>query len=176
MKAQSNLAPITTLTVVKTSQPASTLDQTIQEIYDQINQRAYDLYAQRGYLDGFHHEDWLNAESELFSPAPVSIREEEDAFHVRVEVPGFSAEQLEVKVEPARLLIQGSAEQREEQKSGQIIYSESRYSNIFRVVNLPGEVDPHNATASVKDGILNLTLPKTTVAKAASVEVKAAAA
>ncbi len=175
MNTQDNSVPITNLTVIKTSQPV-TLDQTIQEIYDQIARRAYELYCQRGYIDGFHHDDWLIAESELLTSAPISIHEEEDAYSVHVEVPGFSAEQIEVQVEPTRLLIQGNAEQQNEQRSGRVIYSESRRSNIFRVVSLPGEVEPQNASASVKDGILFLTLPKAAAAKAANVEVKAAAA
>lgn len=35
--------------------------------HDLIAQRAYELYANRGYLDGFHMQDWLEAEQEFLN-------------------------------------------------------------------------------------------------------------
>ena len=36
-------------------------------VHELIAQRAYQLYATRGYLDGFHIQDWLQAEQEFLS-------------------------------------------------------------------------------------------------------------
>lgn len=33
--------------------------------HEQIARRAYELYAQRGYIDGYAEEDWAQAEREL---------------------------------------------------------------------------------------------------------------
>jgi hypothetical protein len=41
---------------------------TIQDPLEQIRRRAYELYEQRGRQDGFHEQDWLQAESEIRSP------------------------------------------------------------------------------------------------------------
>jgi len=37
-----------------------------------IAERAYEIYADRGYADGFDREDWLRAERELKTPRPMS--------------------------------------------------------------------------------------------------------
>jgi hypothetical protein len=38
---------------------------TPQDALEQIRRRAYELYEQRGRQDGFHEQDWLQAESEV---------------------------------------------------------------------------------------------------------------
>lgn len=177
MKAQTGLAPITSLTLVKTSEPLSQLDRTIREIHEQISRRAYDFFERRGYAHGSHFNDWLDAESELFNAVPVSIMEQDDGIVLHAEVPGFNPQELEVKVEPERVLIQGKSDRESrQQREGKVIYSESQTSGIFRVVDLPVEVDPERASAQLKDGILQLYLPKAEGAKAKQLEVKAVAA
>jgi DUF2934 family protein len=39
---------------------------------DDIAERAYEIYADRGYADGFDREDWLRAERELKAPCAVA--------------------------------------------------------------------------------------------------------
>ena len=39
----------------------------IQDPLESIRRRAYELYEQRGRQDGFHEQDWLQAESEILS-------------------------------------------------------------------------------------------------------------
>ena len=38
-----------------------------QDALEQIRRRAYELYEQRGRQDGFHEQDWLQAETEILS-------------------------------------------------------------------------------------------------------------
>ena len=40
---------------------------TTPDTLEQIQRRAYELYEQRGRQDGFHEQDWLQAESEILS-------------------------------------------------------------------------------------------------------------
>lgn len=40
---------------------------TVQDPLEAIRRRAYELYEQRGRQDGFHEQDWLQAESEILS-------------------------------------------------------------------------------------------------------------
>ena len=40
---------------------------TPQDTLEQIRRRAYELFEQRGRQDGFHEQDWLQAESEILS-------------------------------------------------------------------------------------------------------------
>ena len=156
--------------------PATSVDRHVQEIYNQVANRAYELFQQRGFAHGYHHDDWLQAEAELFQTAPIHIEEEDDKFVVRAEVPGFRPGQVEVKVEPTRVLISGHVEQQDKQKvRGQTIYTEGHSTQLFRALNLPTEINPEKAQGSLADGILQIVLPKAIPRKAIRLELKSTA-
>ena len=174
MKGQAAFAPAASPTVITMPEPTSTFDHTLTELYNAISNRAYELFAQRGYMHGQHYEDWLRAESEILQPVPVEIADNDDTLSVRAEVPGFTPKELEVKVEPSRLLIRGESENSKQRSVGKTIYSECQKNQLFRVLNLPTKVNPDKVTATVQDGVLHIILPKAITTKANRVEVKAA--
>ncbi len=45
--------------------PAQQLQSSSEDLHERITLRAYELYAQRGWRDGFALEDWLDAEREI---------------------------------------------------------------------------------------------------------------
>ena len=45
---------------------------TPQDTLEQIRRRAYELFEQRGRQDGFHEQDWLQAESEILARRTTS--------------------------------------------------------------------------------------------------------
>jgi HSP20 family protein len=51
-------------------------------------------------------------------------------------------------------------------------YSESSYGSFRRELNLPSEVDAEKVSATCKDGVLSITLPKAVKAKSVKVKVK----
>jgi HSP20 family protein len=63
---------------------------------------------------------------------------------------------------------------KEEQKKGKTVYSEQRSSEILRVITLPAAVDASKATATLTNGMLELTLPKAAKGQSVQVEVKKA--
>ena len=96
----------------------------------------------------------------------MSITESEDTRTVQAEVPGFKANDLEVSLEPQRLTISGKKETSNEDKTKEnVIYQEHCSAELFRVFDLPVEVDAAKATAKLKNGILELNLPKVEKAK-----------
>src|SRR5437868_9952570 len=174
MKAQTAFAPAASPTVITMSEPTSTFDHTLSDIYNDISSRAYELFSQRGYQHGSHFEDWLRAESEILQPVPVEIVDQDETLTVRAEVPGFTPKDVEVKVEPSRLLIRGESEKSKQRSIGKTIYSECQKNQVFRVLNLPTKVNPDKVTASMQDGVLHITLSKATTVRANKVEVRAA--
>ncbi len=102
------------------------------------------------------------------------MAEEDGKLTVEAEVPGFDAKDLEVSLEPSRLTISGKKETKDEQKKGKTIYQEQCCSQLRRVVDLPAEVDSSKATASLKNGLLEINLPKLAKAATTRVDVKAA--
>ena len=149
------------------SLPTSDLLARMQETYDAIARRAFEAFEGRGRIDGHDLEDWFKAESELFHPLHLDIAESDQAVTVHAEVPGFDAKDLTVSLEPHRLTISGKRETSEERKTKKTIYTEHCSNQIFRSIDLPADVDSSKVTATLKDGVLELAMPK--VAKAPKV-------
>src|SRR5687767_4365304 len=72
----------------------------MKELYQAIERRAYDMFAERGYEDGQALEDWARAESELLINVPVALSDDESHILVHAEVPGFDEKDIQVSVEP----------------------------------------------------------------------------
>jgi HSP20 family protein len=161
--------------VLTMPEPEGVFDATAREFYESVARRAYELFEGRGRQHGNDLEDWLRAESELLLPIPVEMAEEDDTLSLRAEVPGFNARDLEIKLEPSRLLIRGKKEKTTERKTRKAIYSEFQANEVFRVVSLPMEINPEKSIATLQDGILHMTLPRAAAAKPVRVEVKPAA-
>jgi HSP20 family protein len=102
------------------------------------------------------------------------MRESDGSFTVEAEVPGFTAKDLEINVEPCCLKIAGKRETKEEEKKGKTIRSEWCADQILRAVDLPADVDTAKVSASLKDGILTIDLPKAAHAKSVRIEPKTA--
>lgn len=140
------------------------------QMFDAISRRAYEIFENDGRTFGHDIENWFKAEQELFHPVHVNVTETDDAVEVKAEVPGFNEKDLEVNVEPRRLTITGKRETSKEEKKGKTVYTETCSNQIFRVLDLPADVEPEKATTTLKNGMLQLTLPK--IAKAQSIKVK----
>ncbi len=151
-----------------------TLFARIEKIYDSIGRRAFELFESNGRVFGRDLDDWLKAEAELLHPVHVHIDETGQAFTVKAEVPGFSAKELEVSVEPRRVMISGKRESKEKRKKGETIYTERCSDELLRGIELPAEVNASKATATLKDGVLELELPKIAKAQPIRIEPKVA--
>ena len=92
-----------------------------------------------------------------FSKIPAAeLTETEDAVHLKLEVPGMEAKDLDIQVMADRVSIAGERKSEIKEKTR----SEFRYGKFSRVIPLPVKIQNTNVTAEYKDGILNLTLPK----------------
>jgi HSP20 family protein len=142
----------------------------IERIYDNISRRAYDLFERDGRKDGNDVRHWLEAEKEFLYPARVSMEETETEFEVRAEVPDFTASDIEVNVEPRRLTISGKRESKKETRADGSLYTEESSNELFRAIELPSEVNPTKVSATLKDGVLDIQIPKAQSGKSVSLE------
>ena len=148
--------------------------QRMGEIHDILARRAYELFDGRGRQHGHDLEDWLHAESELLNPVPLEISDAEEQVIVRADVPGFKENEIEVRVEPHCLNISGKREQSRDQTTRKTVYSERRSNEVCRVLDLPEEIESDKVKAQLRDGILEVTLPKAHPANKIPDAVKAA--
>lgn len=80
---------------------------------------------------------------------------------------------MTVNVEPRRLTISGKREINKEQKKAKTIYREQCSDEILRSVELPTDVDATQVTATLKNGILELHMPKVARGGPTRVQMKA---
>jgi len=172
MNAQSATAMQPIKGSVPVRQGSGDLLEQFDRVYESISRRAFELFEGDGRW-GRDLDDWLRAEAEFLHPVHMEMSESDGDFTVKAEVPGFSVKDLEIKVEPRCLRIAGRRETKIE-KNGRKIRSEWCANQILRAVDLPADVDPAKVSASLKDGILTVDLPKAPLAKAVRVEAKSA--
>ena len=170
--------PATAMQTTKESSPVRQDNRNLltefDRIWDSIARRAFELFEGSGRWHGHDLEDWFRAEAEIVHPLPLELKESDSRFGVRAEVPGFAARDLEISLEPRRLKISGSRVTRGEQGEGKTLRSELRSDQILRTIDLPSDVDASKASATLKDGVLTIELPKVAQAKPVRIEPKAA--
>ncbi|MDF5724975.1 MAG: Hsp20/alpha crystallin family protein [Rhizonema sp. PD37] len=97
-----------------------------------------------------------------FTRVPAAeIKETEDAVHLKLELPGVDAKDLDVQVTENTVAISGERKSENKTEENGRTVTEFRYGKFQRVIPLNTRVQNTNVTAEYKDGILNLILPKT---------------
>jgi HSP20 family protein len=143
------------------------------QMHDEIARRAFAMFEHDGGVSGRDLENWFTAEEQLLHPVHVNISESDNAIRVQAEVPGFEPKDIQISLEPTRLTISGKREEnKEQQEKGKMLYQELCSSEMLRVIDLPAEIDAEKATATLKNGVLDLEMPKTGKPQGKPVEVK----
>lgn len=147
---------------------------TLMRPFEEI-ERMYEELLPRGWLHPFQ-VDWLPTRklSPLFPhrmPA-VDIVDRDNQVIVRAEVPGVLKEDLKVTVSDSTLTIKGHTEREEEERRDDYYRHELSYGDFTRTLELPAEVDGSKVEAKMKDGILEIRLPKVEQAKPREVKVE----
>ncbi len=98
--------------------------------------------------------------TESFRPS-VDVVEEETQIRVEVEMPGVNPADVEVSVGENSVTVRGEKKLEAREEDRGYHRAERPFGSFRRTIPLPVEVDPENAIASFKDGVLRITFPKT---------------
>ena len=109
-------------------------------------------------LDSFFNENNQQTER-IFSPT-VDILENDKAFEVQVVVPGMKKEDFKIDLKENSLIISGERKWKEEKNEKNFHRLESQYGSFRRSFRLPENIDVAKITASYKEGILSIEIPK----------------
>jgi HSP20 family protein len=104
----------------------------------------------------------------------LDIYEEKDDLIVKAEVPGLSKDEIDISLDGNTLTIKGEKKKEEEVKEDDYYRCERTFGAFFRSIELPSEVKADKVTASFKNGVIEIRLPKTEEAKKNVVHVKVA--
>jgi len=132
-----------------------------EDAFDKMVDRFFRGYPFRGTLKPF--KEWRPA---------VDLIERKDHFLLRANLPGITKEDIEISVSDDYISLSGEIKKEMEEKKDNY-YRTERYSGSFaRTIPLPKEVDTNKVDATLRDGILEVKLPKKKVSKTKKVSIK----
>jgi HSP20 family protein len=103
---------------------------------------------------------------------PVDVIERDDEFVVTVELPGVAKEDIDVTVHNGMLTINAESKSGIDKEPARIIRQERRVGKYVRSMRLGTDIDEARVKASVRDGILELVLPKAEEVKPKKINVE----
>ncbi|MCA9014678.1 MAG: Hsp20/alpha crystallin family protein [Planctomycetaceae bacterium] len=89
--------------------------------------------------------------------SPLSVWEEDSKYHVALDVPGMSKDELSLDIQEGHLILTG---ERKSVEGREYLHNERRYGKFKRVVHLPDWVDPASVSATLDAGVLTVVLDK----------------
>ncbi|MCF8120538.1 MAG: Hsp20/alpha crystallin family protein [Deltaproteobacteria bacterium] len=104
----------------------------------------------------------------------MDVSETDGNIQVKVDLPGMESKDIDVSVSGDLLTIRGEKEEKREEgeEEGQY-YCQERYAGEFqRSIRLPEEVQSEKVDAEFKNGVLNITLPKSGEGKTKKIEIR----
>jgi len=103
----------------------------------------------------------------------MDVSETKEALMVKAEVPGLDPKDIQISLQEQYLTIKGEKTRETTDKEERYHRVERFYGNFTRSVRLPVGVDGSRVTASFKNGLLTVTLPKTVAARGTTIPIKA---
>ncbi|MCC5631500.1 Hsp20/alpha crystallin family protein [Nostoc sphaeroides] len=122
----------------------------IDTLQRQLNNIFEDTRVASAFLDGG-----------LSKVPAAEIQETENAIHLKLELPGIEAKDLDVQVTENAVYVSGERKSETKTEEKGVTKSEFHYGKFERVIPLSARIQNTNVKADYKDGILNLILPKT---------------
>ena len=102
----------------------------------------------------------------------LDVSETKNELVVKAEVPGMDHKDIDISLSNGVLTIKGEKKQEREEKEADYHLVERSYGSFVRSVQLPKEVQGDKISASYKDGILKIALPKSEEAKKKEIRIK----
>jgi HSP20 family protein len=91
----------------------------------------------------------------------MDLMESDDQYHLSIDLPGVSKNDVSLSVENNRLTIRGERAAEARSKDENVLRMERTVGSFYRAVRLPESVDEDAIRASFEHGVLSVALPKT---------------
>ena len=115
----------------------------------------------------------INLRDGGWSAPAVDMYQTDDEVVVKVALPGFKADEVQINVTGDVLTLRGELKREQEEKDKAWHIREHRWGSFERSVALPTQVKADRANADFENGILTITLPKAEEVKPKMISVKA---
>ncbi len=101
----------------------------------------------------------------------MDVSETDSQYLVTLDLPGVNPDQVDISVTDNQLTIRGERKEEKETKEKTFHRVERSYGSFFRTMMLPPGCDPSKIDASSRDGVINISIPKTEQKKAKSIKI-----
>ncbi|MBN1444520.1 MAG: Hsp20/alpha crystallin family protein [Candidatus Omnitrophica bacterium] len=101
----------------------------------------------------------------------VDVCEDKDNVFVKAELPGLKKDEISVSLADDILTLSGRKSETQEEKKENYYRKEIREGSFARSVEIPWSIDRDKITASYKDGVLEIVLPKAPEEKKKEIKV-----
>ncbi|MFN3231302.1 MAG: Hsp20/alpha crystallin family protein [Alphaproteobacteria bacterium] len=120
-------------------------------------------------------EPFTGTESRIGIKLPaVDLIEDDGHYVMTAEMPGITEKDIEVALSEGVLTVKGEKKHEREEKKDDYRMSERQYGSFQRSFRLPADVDADKITATCKDGVLTVTIPRKPEAKPKVTKIKVA--
>jgi HSP20 family protein len=102
----------------------------------------------------------------------TNVTEDNENYYVRSELPGVKSEDLDIQVTAEGISISGERNIPEEGNKAKYHRREREAGKFSRLIGLPGKVDVDKVEASMENGVLKVTIPKSEAVKPRQIAVK----
>ena len=121
--------------------------------------------------DFLNNDRLLNHTRDGWCPA-VDITEDDDKYHVRMELPGVTKDDVKISFTDDVLHVSGEKKNEKNEEQKNYHHYERRYGKFERAFRIHSDVIDDKIEATFNDGVLNIELPKAEIAKPTQIEVK----
>ena len=148
--------------------------QEFEKRFNEIRNRAFELFENRGRRFGSDLEDWLKAEQEIFGSPAAELADKGNEYELKMALPGFDPRDVQVTATPDEIIIHAVSSTEKKSDKGNVLWSEFTSSDVYRRVPAPTTLNTEGITATLEKGVLNITARKAAEPTLKSIAVKAA--
>ena len=137
-------------------------------------ERAFERFMNGGWLRplAWEHPLWRDMMEPFQGRIPsMDVIDRDADFVVRIEVPGVDKKDIDVSLTDNVLTVRGKVEHEEKVQKRDYYRCEISQGAFSRTILVPGEFDASKVTASLKDGVLEVKLPKLEQSKRRAIKI-----
>ncbi len=108
---------------------------------------------------GTEEADHSNVVTSQWAPR-VDIREEDKRFVILADIPGVDPQEIEISMDKGILSLKGERKAEQVEQNGKLTRVERSYGSFYRRFALPDSADAESISASGKNGVLEISIPK----------------
>ena len=147
--------------LVRRTNPFHSIDQYQREL-DRFFQPFERMFAPSNGREALSEARWVPA---------VDVEETDKAFVISADVPQVKKEDVKLAVRDGVLVLSGERREARESTEGKVHRTERRYGSFARSFALPDDIDEAQIVATFADGVLRITLPKSSKPKETQREI-----